>query len=102
MVKDPDAVSPPAICSVKVTEQSVDPDASAAGVKLRTPATESLGATANSAGVLQLTVNARGSDSPGPAEILVAQAALYAPESSAIATRGPAVKLGGSFTAAAS
>jgi hypothetical protein len=100
MLKEPDPVRPPAICSVKVTEQLVDPDASAAGVKLSTPATESLGATANREGLLQLTANASGSDSPGPEVMLVAQAALYAPESSAIATTGPAVKLGGSFTAA--
>jgi hypothetical protein len=102
ITSDPVAARPPAICSANVTAQLVAPDASAAGVKLKTPATDSLGATANRAGLLHVIANASGSDSPGPDEMLVAHAALYAPESSATVTvAGPAVKLGGSFTAAA-
>jgi hypothetical protein len=70
--------------------------------KLRWPVEFTAGATANRlAPELQLTVNARGSDSPGPEEMLVAQAALYAPESSATVTAAPAAKEGGSFTASA-
>jgi hypothetical protein len=102
ITSEPLAVTPPATCSTSNTEQLAEPDASAVGVNVRTPVTDSLGATANRVELLQLTVNASGSDSPGPEEMLVAQAALYAPESSATVTvAAPAVKLGGSFTAAA-
>jgi hypothetical protein len=76
----------------------------AAGVKVRWPAALTAGATANISvlATLQLIVNASDCDSPGPAEMLVAQAALYAPESSAtVMVSGPAAKVGGSFTAAA-
>jgi hypothetical protein len=91
---------PPVICSVSVTVQLALPNMLAAGVKVRRPVVFSAGATANSAvAELQLTVNASGSDSLGPEEMLVAHAALYAPESSATVTVPPAVKEGGSFTA---
>jgi hypothetical protein len=91
---------PLAICSVSVTVQLAVPNLSALGVKLRRPVVFTAGATANRlAPELQLTVKANGSDSPGPEEMLVAQAALYAPESSATVTAAPAVKEGGSFTA---
>jgi hypothetical protein len=93
---------PPGIISASVTVQLTLPNTLAAGVKVRGPAKSIAGATANKvvAAALQLTVNANGSDSPGSAEMLVAQAALYAPESSAtVAVAGPAVKEGGSFTA---
>jgi hypothetical protein len=74
----------------------------AAVVNVSTPAVSMAGADANSAAFaeLQLSVNASGWVSPGPAEMLVPQAALYAAESSATVTMGPGVKLGGSFTAA--
>jgi hypothetical protein len=74
----------------------------AAVVNVNMPAVSIAGADANSAAFaeLQLSVNASGWVSPGPAEMLVAQAALYEPESSATVTTGPGVKLGGSFTAA--
>jgi hypothetical protein len=103
MVSGLESDRPPAICSVSVTVQLAVPNMLAAGVKLSCPAVLTAGATANSPAlaVLQLTVNASGSDSPGPEEMLVAQAALYAPESSArVTVAAPAVKLGGSFTAA--
>jgi hypothetical protein len=102
MVRGASADRPPPICSVSVTVQLALPNLSAAGVKVRQPAVLTAGATSNRlAPELQLTVKASGSDSPGPEEMLVAQAALYAPESSAIATAAPAVKDGGSFTAGA-
>jgi hypothetical protein len=50
----------------------------AAGVKVNTPAASIAGAAAKSAVLaeLQLSVKASGWDSPGPAEMLVAHAAL--------------------------
>jgi hypothetical protein len=64
--------------STRLTMQSLEPKADVAGVKLRTPAAEIAGATEKSpAGeLLQLTLKAKVSDSPGPAEMLVAHVAL--------------------------
>jgi hypothetical protein len=78
MVSAAAADRPPAICSVSVTVQLALPNMLAAGVKVRRPVAFTAGVTANRAAlaVLQLTVNASGSDSPGPEEMLVAQTAL--------------------------
>jgi hypothetical protein len=64
--------------SARVTAHSLDPLAEAATVKLSTPAAVIAGATEKRpAGMLlQLTANAKVSISAGPAEMLVAQAAL--------------------------
>jgi hypothetical protein len=94
--------SPPAVCSVSVTVQLAEPNWSTPGVKVRRPvALLTAGATAKKpAAARQLTVKASGSVSPGPAEMLVAQAALYAPESSLTGTTAvPGENDGGSFTA---
>jgi hypothetical protein len=79
------------------------PNALAAGVKVSTPAASTAGAFANSfvaaASHSTLKVTAW-LLSPGPAEMLVAQAALYAPESSAmLMLLAVTLKLGGWFTA---
>jgi hypothetical protein len=94
---------PPAIVSASVTVQLTLPNILAAGVKLMRPVKSIAGAISNKVVVaaLQLTVKPSGSDSPGPEVMLLAQAALYAPESSAtVMVAGPAVKEGASFTAA--
>jgi hypothetical protein len=75
----------------------------AAGVKNSMPAELTAGATEKSAAfsMVQVTVNASVSVSPGPADTSVAHCRVYAPESSATGmVAGPAVKVGGSFTAA--
>jgi hypothetical protein len=79
------------------------PNVFAAGVKLSTPAESIAGAAANSAAFaeLQLRVKASGWVSLGPADMLVAQVALYALESSGAVTMCAGVKLGGSFAAGA-
>jgi hypothetical protein len=90
------------ISSASVTLQLASPNALSAGVKVRRPAASTAGPTANNpaAAALQLTVKASGSDSPGPEVMLLAQAALYAPESSVtVRVAGPAVNEGGWLTA---
>jgi hypothetical protein len=64
--------------SANITVQSLDPLTDAALLKLSTPLVEIAGATENrpEGVLLQLMLKARVSDSPGPAEMLVAQVAL--------------------------
>jgi hypothetical protein len=96
------AERPSSICYVSVTMQLAFPNALSAGAKLSRPVASTAGLTANNpvGAAVQLTVKASGSDSPGSAEMLVAQAALYAPESSATVTvAGLALNDGGWLTA---
>jgi hypothetical protein len=77
------------------------PEAATVGVKESTPAGLSCGAALNSALLLHTTAKLTvWPASPGPAEMLLAQALLNAPELSAtVMLLSPLVKEGASFTA---
>ncbi len=92
-------VSFPPPLSWAVTETVAEPKALGAGVKVSVPPEEIAGWTENSASLLLLTWKLTvWPASLGPAEMAVAHAALYAPESSFTVTSPPATKLGGSLT----
>jgi hypothetical protein len=101
MVNCSDADFAPSLSAI-VTLHTLLPAALGATAKLSIPAGLSCGAALNSAVLLQAIVKLTvWSASPGPAEMLVAQAALYAPELSLTVTvAAPLVKVGASFTAA--
>jgi hypothetical protein len=102
MLRPAVALRPPSPASASVTVHLLLPNALAAGLKLSTPAASTAGATANSAAAAlsQVVLKVTFCSSPGPAEMSVAQAALYAPESSAtLMLLSVTLKLGASFTA---
>lgn len=86
--------------SVNVTVHTLLPELPAAGVKVSSPAGLSCGCTLNSALLVHATVNAIvWLASPGPAEMLLAQALLKAPELSGTVTlAAPLAKEGASLT----
>src|SRR5947207_2767639 len=99
LVSTPPLRVPPLSCATTV--MTALPKVLSAGVKDRLPDGSSDGCTANRTGLLLLRMMKFSSwpvsfGAPGP--MLVAHAAVYAPESSRGLTTGPGVKVGGWLT----
>ncbi len=93
----PPLAVPPSSLSVTVTVD--DPLASTSGVKESVPSRGLIWGDWENRPLLVLdTLNVKPSLSPGPAEMFVAQVALYAPESSLTVTLPPLVNVGASLT----